>query len=464
MFFKNIISTIILLTFVFFGANSVFAAPVTNVRYSVNPSKIRFVLDSNAPIQFKTTKNELGIIVDLPDSIAKKKQVIVNDKVVKGALLEPNGRKASKLMITMSKNCDYKVFQLANPHRLVIDVYRITVFKKKQNIAQGIDYTFMQDDFKDRQIQGHLLEIAKDAPYDLVPFSCAGNYNGRGSLLKESTSRKMLAAINSSYFDTDGWVIGSTKHNGMFISMDKTPRSGYAAHGLNRFIYKDLNYKGVVSLPNNQFAELQGLNRARITDDFVLYNEHYATSTKTNQWGIEAKVKNGKVISISSKGNMTIEPGTYVLSAHGNSKAFLAGLKIGDKISLNESLNHNRADQMKTVVTGGPLLLESGHINVRVREERIPNDIANGRAPRTALGLKRDGTLMLFVVDGRSEDSVGMTLNDLAEYMLKLGAYDAVNFDGGGSSEMCIKGKIMNRPSDGRERRISMGLGLVRTY
>ncbi|MDO4177686.1 MAG: phosphodiester glycosidase family protein [Phascolarctobacterium sp.] len=436
---------------------------MTNIRTSVNPSKVRFVLDSTAPIQFKATKNSLGIVVDLPDSSAKQKQITVNDKVIKGAVLEANGRKASKLVINTAKNCEYKIFSLKNPHRLVIDVYRITIIKKKESIASGVDYTFMQDEFKGRQIQAHLLEISKDAPYDLVPFSCAGSYNGRGSLAKASLSRNMLAAINSSYFDNDGWVIGSTKYNDMFISMDTTPRSTYAAHGKNRFIYKDVAYQGVVSLPGNKFAELKGMNRLRIVDDFVLYNEHFNTSTKTNQWGVEAKIKNGKVVAVSTKGNMTIEPGTYVLSAHGTSKPLLAGLKVGDKVGLNESLTNQRANQMKIAVSGGPLLLENGSINVRTAEEKIARDIALGRSPRTALGLKRDGTLMLFVVDGRNENSAGMTLNELAEYMLKLGAYDALNFDGGGSSEMCIKGKVLNHPSDGKERRVSMGLGLVRS-
>lgn len=464
MICKNIISIFFLIICIFIGDLPAIAAPITNLRSSVSSSTVRFVLDSTAPIQFKTSKKELGIIVDLPNSTSVKKQVFVKDEIVKDAIIENQDKKASRLVIRMSKNCDYKIFNLVNPHRLVIDVFRNTVFKKKENIARGVDYTFIQDDFKNKQIKGYLLEMVKDAPYELVPFSCAGMYNGRGSLQKASVTRKMLAAINSSYFDSDGWVVGSTKHRDMFISMDRTPRSGYAAYGLNRFVFKDLAYKGVVSLPHNRFAELKGLNRARIADDFVLYNEHYAKSTKTNEWGIEAKVKDGRVVAVSSKGNMSIEPGTYVLSAHGTSQAFLTSLKLGDKITVNESLNNNLADKMQTVVTGGPLLIENGKINVRIREESIPNDIAIGRAPRTALGLKRDGTLMLFVVDGRSRESAGMTLEELAEYMLKLGAYNAVNFDGGGSSEMCIKGKVMNRPSDGFERRISMGLGLVRTY
>ena len=64
------------------------------------------------------------------------------------------------------------------------------------------------------------------------------------------------------------------------------------------------------------------------------------------------------------------------------------------------------------------------------------------------------------MVDGRSATSSGLTLEELAQYLVKLGAESAVNFDGGGSSEMVINGRIVNKPSDGRERYVSIGLGL----
>ena len=97
---------------------------------------------------------------------------------------------------------------------------------------------------------------------------------------------------------------------------------------------------------------------------------------------------------------------------------------------------------------------------MRVAEEKIAADIAKGRAPRTALGIKKDGTLLLVVVDGRNNNSAGLTLVELATYMLRLGAREAVNFDGGGSSVMAINGLVVNKPSDGKERPVSIGLGL----
>lgn len=80
------------------------------------------------------------------------------------------------------------------------------------------------------------------------------------------------------------------------------------------------------------------------------------------------------------------------------------------------------------------------------------------RVPRTAVGVKEDGSLVFVVVDGRQKDlSDGLTLNELGQELLKLGVKDAVNLDGGASSEMIIDGKIVNSPSAGRERMLPSG-------
>jgi exopolysaccharide biosynthesis protein len=65
------------------------------------------------------------------------------------------------------------------------------------------------------------------------------------------------------------------------------------------------------------------------------------------------------------------------------------------------------------------------------------------------------------VLDGRQSNSIGLTLLELAKFMQELGSVDAMNLDGGGSSEMVIKGKVVNKPSDGRERRIGDALLVI---
>jgi exopolysaccharide biosynthesis protein len=76
--------------------------------------------------------------------------------------------------------------------------------------------------------------------------------------------------------------------------------------------------------------------------------------------------------------------------------------------------------------------------------------------PRTGLGVTATGRILLVVVDGRqSRWSVGATMYRFAAIMKDLGAVEAVNLDGGGSSTMVVRGKVVNRPSDGFQRKVS---------
>jgi exopolysaccharide biosynthesis protein len=84
--------------------------------------------------------------------------------------------------------------------------------------------------------------------------------------------------------------------------------------------------------------------------------------------------------------------------------------------------------------------------------------------PRTAVGFSRDSTtLFILAVDGRSQRSIGVTLDELALLMRRLGAWQAMNFDGGGSTTMVIDGAVVNAPSDtAGERAVGNALLVVK--
>ena len=436
------------------------AAPVTNLRSSVSPARVRIVLDSAEPIAHKVHKDGLTLEVSIPNSTATKQQAKLKDASIKSVRFAPEGKTSSKLVIELNKECQYKVYQLPNPHRLVVDLFRINIVKQTKQLAKGVTYTYLQDEMNGRQIQAYLVSVEPGARYELLPFSAAGAYNGRGRVSQFAAQKRLIAAMNASYFDTDGWVIGSIKNRGQMMAMDEQPRSGYALKNGHPDIVQDIGYYGTVDLPNGQHLVLKGMNRMRIADDLVLYNSFFAPSTKTNQWGREVKIVNNRVTAVATAGNMAITPGSIVISGHGASAAALAQLKVGDRVTISETLGSSAADAADTVVSGGPLLVEHGRVHVRATEERMAADITKGRAPRTAVGIKKDGTILMLVVDGRNNNSAGLTLAELATYMLRLGAREAVNFDGGGSSVMAINGLVVNKPSDGKERPVSIGLGL----
>jgi exopolysaccharide biosynthesis protein len=221
-----------------------------------------------------------------------------------------------------------------------------------------------------------------------------------------------------------------------------------------------LQYQGIVTRPDGKQMRITGMNRARIAGDLVLFNRNYGASTGTNEFGREVKLVDGRVTDISVKGNMTLQANAIVLSGHGANADALATLKKGDKVNVSQTLGNDAADAADAVVGAGPSLLTDGKIDVRTYQEGIASDISYGRSPRTAVGLKADGTMLILVADGRSSSSVGLTLTELAGYLRRLGAVKAVNFDGGGSSEMVVNGRIVNNPSDGGERPVSIALGV----
>lgn len=444
---------------------SVLAADVENFRFSSSPSKIRFVVDVDGKINYKEVKNTKKQLVlefdaKLDGDIVSK----VKDPIIKKARLEEKGSK-TRLIVDLKSEAQHKVFVLKQPDRLVLDIFRIRVENTKNDMGKGLTHIYRREDMNGLPVEVNILEIAPKNRYILKPFSGAVDKNGRGTLLKASRAVGARAAVNASYFDTDGWIIGNLKLDGEWLGMESQPRSALVVADGKPMVMQDLAYQGRAFFPKlGTFIDVKGINRSRIAGDVVLYTHYYGPNTKTNQWGCEIRIAaNGRVTEVSKNGSMKLDKDSVVLSAHGDAAKVLERVQVGDSVRLRETLGNETADGAELVLGAGPSLVDDGKADVRSREENIAADIARGRAPRTAAGVKKDGTVILLVVDGRSSASAGMTLQELASYMVKLGAWQAVNFDGGGSSEMVLDGKILNNPSDGRERAVSVGLGVFPT-
>lgn len=108
------------------------------------------------------------------------------------------------------------------------------------------------------------------------------------------------------------------------------------------------------------------------------------------------------------------------------------------------------------VLSFGPGLVENSEIAV-TKDEEVGKAMASN--PRTAIGILEDGHYVFVVTDGRTDESEGLTLYQLAEFMQSLGCTSAYNLDGGGSSTLYFNGEIINKPTTGsnniKERSVS---------
>ena len=151
---------------------------------------------------------------------------------------------------------------------------------------------------------------------------------------------------------------------------------------------------------------------------------------------------------------------TLYTPRHGAYAGALRSMKVGRKVFFGWSLGW--PDVFDT--TGGsPTLLKDGVVQKQNIYDGSP--FASSRHPRTAVAFNdRNRRISLVTVDGRQPSySRGMTLPELTRFCReRLGATDALNLDGGGSTTMVVKGKIRGRPSDGSERAVSSALVLLR--
>ncbi len=143
----------------------------------------------------------------------------------------------------------------------------------------------------------------------------------------------------------------------------------------------------------------------------------------------------------------------FILAGNGTGAAFLSQLKVRDRIEFVwDTEPEDRVwppFRLEDAVAGVPQLIKNGKIEITWEQEKASKSFVETRHPRTAVAKLKDGKFLMMTVDGRQPGvSVGMSLQELAEYLHSLGAVDAMNLDGGGSTTMFLDGKVVNKPSD----------------
>ena len=441
-----------------FGGRNV----LSNIRYGDSSSRLRIVLDLSKAANYSVSRenNNTRLVVNLNNiATALQEAPAWRSNVVKDIILGTYGSDTVQLIVDMKAPMEAKVYTMANPHRLVIDIQKEYEEMNPRQIMPGLNYTrYVRVDNRGT-LTAYVLE-ADRSKFDLQLVLAGDNISsGLQKLKAMAAAHQAVAAINGGYFSLDGSLIGNTRLNGQTAGTTYFNRTslGFMPDGTLKLAASQ--YYGVVDI-NGQQVYLSGVNCPRGTNNTILYNSLFGNYTGTNEFGKEYVVQNGKVIAIN-QANSFILTGAQVISVHGTAQDAFAKVRIGDKITVGENFGPE-LDSASTIVGAGPELLRGGQLSVTSVQEQFPADIAKGRAPRTALGIKADGKIIFMVIDGRQSHSIGTTLTETAQLLQKFGAVNGFNLDGGGSSEMVLQGQILNSPSDGGERPVGSGLILTR--
>jgi hypothetical protein len=289
----------------------------------------------------------------------------------------------------------------------------------------------------------------------------------------------VVAAVNGDFYQRDKTYAGDPRGLQICRSEIISAPAGSAAFWVDALGEPHLGKVSpafLVTWPDGSTTPF-GLNQERSNGAAVLYSSAIGGSTHTTG-GAELVLERAgtgrwlplrvgqtytaRIAQVRASGNTDLGPDILVLSLGPALQSKLQGLAPGAQLRLDTHTTPPLRG-ITAAISGGPVLIEnSKKIPVRTGEsESYEFSSMLERHPRSAIGWNQTHFL-LVEVDGRQENlSVGMTLPELSDWMLKLGCENALNLDGGGSATVWYVGQVRNSPCDGRERPVANSLAFV---
>ncbi|HHX41978.1 MAG TPA: phosphodiester glycosidase family protein [Armatimonadetes bacterium] len=275
-----------------------------------------------------------------------------------------------------------------------------------------------------------------------------GRVGSTASLASIAQSHGAVAAINGCFFSayTRDAIKPPWHHvitEGQLVHHGQTGTTlGFDAQGNYRMERLQIRITGTVGpeqeRPSNWYA--YRVNFPPGASGAILFNRYWA-GAKTPAGGKQTIVQNGVVRSVGS-GGLPIPRDGYALSFVGGDAHLGNHFQPGHRVTMQIDYGSRDEEFWQSVQEGlgcGPRLVAEGRVAYDPKAEGF-NDpkILSLAGARSAVGIRRDGTLLLVTCSA--------TVRQLADIMKALGAYDAMNLDGGASSGLWVQGKYLVRP------------------
>ncbi|SEF53305.1 Predicted protein [Nonomuraea solani] len=292
----------------------------------------------------------------------------------------------------------------------------------------------------------------------------------RETVSSMAKAQKALLGVNGGFFNIHtskalrGEPVGASVVGGKLLSEAVPGRSAVVLKGRTAKI-TELKTSVVATSQDGEAVEVNGVNRATVENELVLYTEEYGAKTPTGGTDVVLDA-NGKVVGVRGSG-AAVAAGTRVLHGNGVASDWLNEHALADytvKVDTKVvDLRTKKALKLTPdlhVIAGGVGLVRNGKVKITAKLDGHDSmNMILRRHPRTLLGVTKNGSLILATIDGRQPGvTIGANFPEAAQFMRWLGATQAINLDGGGSTAMVVGNKLVNRPSDGAERGVGDAL------
>jgi len=299
---------------------------------------------------------------------------------------------------------------------------------------------------------------------------------GREVVSKLAARRNALAAVNAGFFPFAGNPIGLHMEDGNLITEPTKQRSSFlrlknGSYAIASYAFKATVTIGAISIP------LNGLNRKpEAMAENIAFTSQFGKETVKldNRYWLQLDVPSGSLQTGSVSGRVTlteklqqvpIPANTVVIAISQQTYDLLTPIIVETSTAVVScelkplDADAPLAEDISDAVTGAPRILTSGKVDVRYKQEKMTESFSTVRHPRTGVGIRPDGSVILVTVDGRQATlSRGASLSELAAILIAQGATQGLNLDGGGSSAAIARNLVVNSPSDGSQRPVADAL------
>lgn len=387
------------------------------------------------------------------------------------------------------------------PTAAASEIYGVEIRTREVPVASGVSVTTQAVWAPNSAVPRGENYLTYSPGGDVRPVVCYGDYlTGRKTLLQmaqelEERGLRVVGGINASFYDPDGCPIGVVVSGGRLLSADSDFYSvGFRSNGTAVLGRPSIVLTASWTTPERTVQDqeggtavipararditVSGFNKVRSAGGYYLLSGEYAGGTRNTLDGVDVVLRpegSGRGLPMggsvscevaavrTSLEDTSIPEGCLVLTVNSYSDAALLEplkeLAPGDRLTLNVTVDEAWRGVTEAV---------SGLYELIVDGKPNPALPADGRAPRTAVGLRADGSTVFYTIDGRQNGhSVGATYAEEAARLIELGCVAAVALDGGGSTSFGAtfpedEGfRIINQGSDGRARAVSTCLLLA---
>ncbi len=311
------------------------------------------------------------------------------------------------------------------------------------------------------------------------PIITSGGYVYGTSTITTEVSRLKgygtvpVAGANADFFSFQtGVPMSNVITNGEILAKDESNQYAIGYLNDNTAFMSKMTLYTTLKRADGSLFRIHNVNKYRQPYSIYLFTDKFSKQTHNNTNGYDVILNNvngslkigtqltATVESVTEyNGSIALPAGKLVISVDAKAPAeyvnAVKSLQPGEQITISTGAEGDARwkDAKLAIGATGGMLVQDGVVNT---------SLPAGASPRTALGIKSDGSTILYTIDGRQKGySYGVQLKTLASRMVELGCTDAINLDGGGSTSFVLQfpgestATLTNKPSEGSLRSVS---------